>query len=109
MEGLSNGSSKEVELGSEIKARMDGLKALVLVAAPAQFTARKNLIKVPASPRELPSFRWENSTAGWKRAVGLVSGLIDPGEPGHQYFTDEEKDDALVEIAFREYRPPDLW
>lgn len=50
-------------------------------------------------------FEWSKSTEGWQKVIELTDPLIECLMPCHQYFTDPRKDDALLEIAFKEGRP----
>jgi len=45
-------------------------------------------------------FVWKQPAAGWLYCYDLLDGF--GGQPGHQYLTAEEIDDALVEAAYLE-------
>ena len=47
---------------------------------------------------------WQASSDGWLQCLGLLEGLTDTDEPGHQYLTEEIKGQVLVVLAFREHR-----
>jgi hypothetical protein len=48
------------------------------------------------------TFRWVNTKKGWQRCCGLIDGLITFKKPSHQYLTNEDVDDALVEVCLYE-------
>jgi len=45
---------------------------------------------------------WAMPTHEWERVVGLVQGLIDFDKPAHQYLTNEDHDEVVLELAYME-------
>ena len=78
-----------------------GMKTLILRLVTEGKEDRKAL-KLIQFTSEGPIFNWSRSSEGWKDYVGLLDGIVKNNYPGHQYLTDEDIDDALVEIAFLE-------
>ncbi|OLD51350.1 MAG: hypothetical protein AUI58_07935 [Chloroflexi bacterium 13_1_40CM_2_70_6] len=97
--------------GTELKG-MTGLD-LVLAKAPAARSAvqrildlfrftedpRKHLLRVDDSPK----YRWTCTADEWRTSAELLEPFLED-RSGHQYLTDEEVDDALVEVSYHEVR-----
>jgi hypothetical protein len=99
---LAKGTSKEVVISDGPKFRVTGLDVLRLVLRE-QAPLHKHLTRIESAGRI--EYLWAKDSEGWKDCVGLVSGLLRDSStrgPGHQYLTEEGRDDALVELAFGE-------
>jgi hypothetical protein len=51
------------------------------------------------------SLVWTQTRLGWIRVRGLIEGLLMPGRfgvSGHQYLTDIDSDEILLEVSYRE-------
>ena len=78
-----------------------GLNALLLKGVPDNQEPDKKLV-LSSHTVTGNFFEWTMSLRNWKRAAGLIDGLLEYNRPGHQYLTEEAIDDALVELAFLE-------
>ena len=92
---LALGESREVLLHRLEGLSVSNLEELTLALVDVE--ARVSLRRLNRG-----SFLWVNTMDGWGRCCGLLDGLIEPNEPGHQYLTDEGVDDALVEVCLYE-------
>lgn len=92
---LSTGEDSEVDLHSFRGLMVSNLKALTLVLVP---------VEPDMSLRRLDgnAFLWANTRQGWRRCCGLIDGLLKLDKPGHQYLTNEDTDEALVEVCLYE-------
>jgi hypothetical protein len=52
--------------------------------------------------RDKPCFEWIRTSQGWRRCAGLVEGLINYAKPGHQYLSEEGRDNIVIELSFQE-------
>lgn len=77
------------------------LNQLILSWVPDDQHAKKKLT-LASNSMTGAVFEWTMSSDSWKRAAGLVDGLLERGSSGHQYLTQEGVDDAIVELAFME-------
>lgn len=99
--GLAVSERHEVELCEALAASVENVESLLLRVAERERPGRKALARVSKWFGK-GSFVWSRSPLGWQQCVGLVQGLAEEGEAGHQYLTDEGVDDALVELSFGE-------
>jgi hypothetical protein len=97
--GLANGDPSEAELIGAIGATpVHPLSIRLKSSRGAQ--GRKRL----RSETKTASFVWHLTPEGWNHCADLIEGLRTHGPGAHQYLTDEELDDALIEVAFAESR-----
>jgi hypothetical protein len=61
---------------------------------------KKKIIKDYQNGRLI--FTFFNNTDGWARCGGLIDGIAKDNDPGHQYLSEENIDDALIIIAYKE-------
>lgn len=52
--------------------------------------------------RDTTAFLWQNTPKKWTYWIGMMDGLIESSTPCHQYFSNENIDDALFEVSFQE-------
>jgi hypothetical protein len=98
---LAQGASKEIDLMQVELSQASGLDSLVLRSIPDTQRDERKLIRVEVEPRHI-NFLWSGNVDDWLRCSGLVDGLLVDNQPGHQYLTSEEVDDALVELSYME-------
>ena len=80
----------------------EGLSAIKLVSVPGSAPiGRAVAVQSPHGTR----IEWRASSDGWLQCLGLLEGLTDTDEPGHQYLTEEIKGQVLVVLAFHEHPP----
>lgn len=92
----------EINFHNVENVKVTGLKALILRLVVEGKEHRKTL-KLIELISEGPVFHWSRSSEGWEDCVGLLNGMLkNSSHPSHQYLTDEDVDDALVEIIFLE-------
>ncbi|MBL8896515.1 MAG: hypothetical protein JNM84_02755 [Planctomycetes bacterium] len=99
MRRLAAGEAREVALHELGCLSVSHLEALTLAVVDVE--ARVSLRRWQGE-----SYLWVNTREGWEICCGLVDGLIQANEPGHQYLTDEGVDDALVEVCLFERVDP---
>lgn len=88
-----------IHLESTSEFSVSGARSLQLRQLPLRPEKRVTLEKRGS---DVPTVDWANDRAGWLRLVGLVDGMIAHGGPAHQYLSEERRDDALIELAYRE-------
>jgi hypothetical protein len=98
---LAEGDQTHVELVSAVFPLNDQAASIVIDAVLVEDESGAALT-VQRGAEPAAAFLWALSRAGWLRCAGLVEGLLDHGEPSHQYLTEEGVDDALIELAYRE-------
>lgn len=90
----------EVELTALKGIRIIGMEALIFKRSLHDSLLLKSLFAISQGTEN--SFIWINSSLGWQECADLIDGMIENGNPGHQYLTKEDVDDALVEISYQE-------
>jgi hypothetical protein len=100
---LAGGATTEVLLTSGPSFRLSG-HDFVRLRLEDDGRTTKCLRRVRVHSGTGVGFEWTCDRDGWTRCVALVGRLFQHN-PGHQYLTDEGKDDALVELAYREPAP----
>lgn len=80
-----------------------GIKLLTLRLVTESNEKRKTLNLLQLTSQG-PIFHWSKSSEGWKDCIDLIDGILKYNYPSHQYLTDENIDDALVEITYLEER-----
>jgi len=98
---LSEETKLELKASDIEWVRLQGLKDLILRVTTERNQDIKSLRKITRDFAGVV-FKWSQSKKGWARSVGLLDGLLKHGGPGHQYFTTEGVDDALVEVSLME-------
>lgn len=79
-----------------------GVNAIKLVSVPGSAPiGRAVAVQGPHGT----SIDWRASSDGWLQCLGLLEGLTDTDEPGHQYLTEERPGHVLVVLAFHEHPP----
>ena len=82
-------------------AHLSGMSSLCCNLVPGHRIWDKSLEMVEYSP-DGARFVWSNSAEGWLECAELIEGIEKGGRPGHQYFTAEGMDDAIVVVSYRE-------
>ena len=100
---LAQGNVREAKFSQADFLRLENVKDVTLQVT-AQPKEKKSLTRI--NDADEIAFNWSQTQDGWIRSVGLLDGLITADSPGHQYFTSEAVDDALVEISFMEDMRP---
>jgi hypothetical protein len=98
---LAKSKKETTDLVTLKSVNATGLKQLILKVISSNQEREKKL-KLEEGSTGNVAFSWSMSSAGWQRCAGLMDGLLEPDRPGHQYLTEEDIDDALVEVAFKE-------
>lgn len=95
---LANGTTQSIDLAKCPAVVIPTLEALTLrcVSKRPEIVLRQTAI-----PSGVPHFEWTQDASSWEMAAGLLEPFV-AGNSGHQYFTNETKDDALIEISFGE-------
>ena len=102
-QSLSHKVGEETNLVDLENIKFIGLNKFILISIPEDQKTEKKLFLTQKD--DLVEFFWKTSCRNWDMIMLLVEGLIEGNNPGHQYLTEEGIDDALVELAFLEYRP----
>ncbi|MDZ4345214.1 MAG: hypothetical protein U1E51_22555 [Candidatus Binatia bacterium] len=76
-----------------------GIDALILRRFEGTKRPKKSLKRKKGKAQKI-EFEWSLSAVEWWECVNLIDGLLEG--PGHQYLTDEEIDDAIIELAYLE-------
>lgn len=100
---LALAQTSEINLCNDEYVEVIGVKSLALRLVTESEEKRKTL-KLIQLTSEGPIFHWSRSSEGWKNCIDLIDGILKYSHPSHQYLTDEDIDDALVEITFLEGR-----
>ena len=80
----------------------EGVSTIQLVSVPGSASiGRAVAVQSPQGTR----IAWQASSDGWLQCLGLLEGLTDSDEPGHQYLTEEHPGHVLVVLAFHEHPP----
>ncbi len=101
---LSQKPNEETNLADCKNVKSIGVNKFVLMSIPDNQETEKKLFLV-INKKTIFEFLWKLSVGNWETIVLLADNLIEQDKPGHQYLTEEGIDDALVELAYREYRP----
>lgn len=108
-EGLARFSGLFLRLASS-EVRRAGIRQIGQVKLVGLEDIEMRLWPHPTEPRKFveivqgeggdPAFRWTRYSEGWKEWAEMIEAL---NQPGHQYLTGKNQDDAIVEISFMEY------
>jgi hypothetical protein len=89
----------EAECSDALGLAREGIGALIVKSvkhAPSQ------ALGLHYSTVDGPVFVWSNTMDGWQECLEKIQGLVDGNRSAHHYLTVEDKDDALVELCYRE-------
>ncbi len=100
---LAESRVHEIRLHEMAEVQTIGLTALTLITVQKGQEGSKTFERL--SGRDV-QFRWARSPEGWADCLARIDRLVEEKKAGHQYLTNEGIDDALVELAFLEPRPP---
>lgn len=98
---LATGKYQWVDFQQIDEVQFSGLKGFVLRRIEGNVDPRKSVRRTNQLD-ELPIFEWSATSQGWDDNVFWIDGMLSSVQPGHQYFSDEGQDDALIVIAFGE-------
>lgn len=90
-----------IHLAKVLHVKVTHLNAFDLRTSCEEDPSRKQIQRVGGTHTE-PALCWTRNPAGWQEVAGLVEGMLDYGQPCHQYAGKRGQDDAVVEIAFLE-------
>jgi hypothetical protein len=76
-----------------------GIEKLIMTTVPWEEEAPKTLRRLP---EKRVAFEWSLSPSSWEHRAELIDGLLAVDFPAHQYLTNEETDDALIEVTYKE-------
>ncbi len=100
---LSRLRMQEFAISTMASANLTNFDSFILCTARNNKLASNRVHLIQKSSHNLTVY-WYNTTDGWRDCADLLDGLIINQEPGHQYLTDEDTDNILIEVAFREKR-----
>jgi hypothetical protein len=100
---LTTGAVQEVVVAEGEAFAASGLDALTL-RLDERKTRGKRLKCAKAGGRV--EYEWTLDSESWRDCLALTGRLFKDGEPAHQYLSLEGVDELLVELAYREPRPP---
>ncbi|MCL2420796.1 MAG: hypothetical protein FWD03_02975 [Defluviitaleaceae bacterium] len=98
---LVEGRSQEFEIDRMDNVEITGFKSLKLVLVQHE---RYQKISIENNKEDMISFTWFQDIEELITVIGLIDGLLDAKQPGHQYLT-EESDNVLIVLAHMEHRP----
>ena len=98
---LATARANEVRLFEVVSAKVVGIKSLVLSLVTKQ---EEGVLSLTEITDEGPIFHWLGSSEDWLECAELLDGILKQLQPGHQYLTNEETDDAILVVAFQEIR-----
>ena len=103
---LSQKIDDKINLAACENIKSIGVDKFVMVIVPKGPLAKKKLHLVNKKEKA-SEFLWQLSSEDCETIDGLIEGLVEDNTPGHQYLSEEGIDDALVELAYMEFRPSD--
>jgi len=98
---LSNSLGGAKKITDIDKVKVSGLTQLIFKNVLPKTLSKKRLLRKDNNATctvfvlEMPSDEWVN-------AARLIDGMIEYGQPGHQYLSHEGIDDAILELTFME-------
>jgi hypothetical protein len=95
---LANGATQSIDLAKCPTVVIPALEALMLRCVDKRPEVALQQTDTSSEGRH---FVWAQDASSWNLAAGLLEPFV-AGSNGHQYFTNETKDDALIEISFGE-------
>jgi hypothetical protein len=95
---LARGAKAVVDLSAEPEVMLSAVKSFRLQCVDEQPSAALRQISSAADGSD---FEWFQDASHWHLAAGFLEPFVS-GNTGHQYLTNEAKDDALVEVSFGE-------
>jgi hypothetical protein len=95
---VASGTCQSAEFGQLINSSYIGLTSLSIQLGLTPVVGKHVFLRPPAEA--LPRFTWIQDIDGWRWCVEMLHGFGDT--PAHHYLSDDENDDALIEVSFLE-------
>ena len=96
---LIKGNIKQVEISKVGSVEISNLESLVLLSKQ----------DTEESPNVMVCLEGDNADVVWSQKIeelinliGLLDGLLHNEQPGHQYMTEEGRDEILIVLAYKE-------
>jgi hypothetical protein len=96
---LASGEVVQEDICKTLACRVDSLQSLMVQSSPEPAV---KALELKGHSLHGPIFSWTNTSADWLECAEKVDALIFSDSPGHQYLTSERRDDALVELCYKE-------